>query len=320
MQTPYTSPHSELTAKALETLKELDADSKWAPYSDLNGVKIWTQPPPDNVAMPMTKGHTTIEGVQPFDVFSVVAFPAGRQVWDERFDGITSLESYGPRAVKFQSTQKGTFPVAGREFVGVQNWALVDGTYYLVQYSIEDSSVPVLSGKVRGHIHIAGWIIAPASDNTVSVTYITRVDVKGSVPSAILRLVVSGTPGCVGTVKKYIANNGIPPQHIAVNPRGGLRTLEETYSATAGYTVSLAAKEGAEKDDSFYFVLSNVTWADGAKIAVSGSTGSVELALAEEGDPVVPSSGRAFVVKPTGVAGTVNIKITKSSGGAITLP
>ncbi|KAI8812183.1 hypothetical protein BJ742DRAFT_768738 [Cladochytrium replicatum] len=320
MKTPYTSQFADQTAAALKKLKELKEDPHWTVHSDSNGVKIWTQPAENGVAMPMTKGETSIDGVQPFDVFSVIAMPAARRVWDERFEELQVLESFGPRSARFRAKQKGGFAIAGREFVGIQSWMLEDGVYYACQYSIEDDTIPVSEGRVRGHIHLAGWIVSPSGPNSVTVTYITHADPKGTIPSAILLLVVGSTPGCVGTVKKFISTHGVPPQHFAPNPRGGIVTRDETYAADgAVYTAKLFAKEGAEKGDPFYFVLSNITYGDGAKVEVAGSTDAMELAIAAEGDPLVPGSGKAFIVTPTGIAGEVTITVSKSSGGAITL-
>ncbi|KAJ3058045.1 hypothetical protein HK102_010718, partial [Quaeritorhiza haematococci] len=135
---------------------------------------------------------------------------------DERFDGSEIVEWFNPNEHLFHSKQKGQFPVSGRDICGLQAtvYDAPRSTTYLLATSVTDPLVPTDSKRVRADLGIAGWIIkADKSDSktTITVTYIVKIDAKGSIPSALIRLLSTQTPLCIASVRSYLESYGVPP-------------------------------------------------------------------------------------------------------------
>ncbi|KAJ1538115.1 hypothetical protein HK405_014106 [Cladochytrium tenue] len=72
---------------------------------------------------------------------------------------------------------------------------------YVVQSSVEDPNVPLVSGRVRGLLTVAIWVLRPAASGAAGcsdVTYITHVNPNGTIPGSLLRLIATETPSCAG--------------------------------------------------------------------------------------------------------------------------
>ncbi|SAL99302.1 hypothetical protein [Absidia glauca] len=76
--------------------------------------------------------------------------------------------------------------------------------------SVDDSSVGAVSGCVRGNLICSGWKLQKVADG-IQITYVTQVDLAGSIPSSFLRSVQLQVPLCAGKVAEYISSYGPPP-------------------------------------------------------------------------------------------------------------
>jgi len=80
---------------------------------------------------------------------------------------------------------KGIWPISGRDFVNVaQIFRVSDSKVYI---GTKGCSFPYegVKGFVRGEVFIGGYIIEKIDQNTTSITYISDVDLKGSIPNLI---------------------------------------------------------------------------------------------------------------------------------------
>ncbi|KAI8643581.1 hypothetical protein BD408DRAFT_414526 [Parasitella parasitica] len=108
---------------------------------------------------------------------------------------------------------KTPWPVSPRDMAATSLREISDNECYVVMTSVEDESIPVISGCVRANLMISGWKITKA-DAGIHVTYITQVDLAGSIPTAFLKSVQQQVPLCAGSVVKYVQEFGFAPTAI----------------------------------------------------------------------------------------------------------
>ncbi|KAJ3184234.1 hypothetical protein HDU87_005081 [Geranomyces variabilis] len=205
--------HTESGVKALKYLKTLTTSDAWKHHSDQQGVSISTIDEPSST-MPIVRGDATFPAeFSVDDVISVIRCNGARKIWDARFEDGETVEWLNPNELVFKSQQKGQFPVSGRDFAGLQVtiFDARSATTYVVATSVVDALAPVDPKRVRAELTVAGWIVKPAPEGGVAVTYVVKVDPRGSIPGAIVKAVSIQTPLCVAEVLKYLRANGAPP-------------------------------------------------------------------------------------------------------------
>ncbi|KAI8593252.1 hypothetical protein BDZ88DRAFT_391166, partial [Geranomyces variabilis] len=205
--------HTESGVKALKYLKTLTTSDAWKHHSDQHGVSISTIDEPGST-MPIVRGDATFPAeFSVDDVISVIRCNGARKIWDARFEHGETVEWLNPNELVFKSQQKGQFPVSGRDFAGLQVtiFDARSATTYVVATSVVDALAPVDPKRVRAELTVAGWIVKPAPEGGVAVTYVVKVDPRGSIPGAIVKAVSIQTPLCVAEVLKYLRANGAPP-------------------------------------------------------------------------------------------------------------
>ncbi len=106
-------------------------------------------------------------------------------IGDARFDAAHVLEHLSCSDTLVYSVQKGSFPVAARDFVIATHVnASISNRLEYITVSVVDSKGPAegTNGRVRAELQIGSWILERI-DQFVHVTYIVAVDIKGTVPS-----------------------------------------------------------------------------------------------------------------------------------------
>lgn len=116
----------------------------------------------------------------------------------------------------FWSKIKAPWPVSPRDFVGIALRDFDDDECYVSMSSIVDDAVPPVSGCVRGNLMISGWKIKK-TENGLALTYITQVDLAGSIPSSFLKSINLQVPLCARKVAEYAKNYGSPPSVLTCN-------------------------------------------------------------------------------------------------------
>jgi hypothetical protein len=104
---------------------------------------------------------------------------------DPRFDEATAIEFFTNGDSLVHSCQKGTFPVAGRDFITIMDLRATSDSLDHILCSVEDTRGPEAgsNGKVRGQILVAGWHLK-RKDGDVSTSYIVHVEPNGNVPNS----------------------------------------------------------------------------------------------------------------------------------------
>ncbi|KAI9090451.1 hypothetical protein DFS34DRAFT_718741, partial [Phlyctochytrium arcticum] len=221
---PSRNPHHEAGQLALRLLRSLEPfdSAGWVSHSTQSGVRI-SQRPVAGAQMPMVRGDATLRGnFSAQEVLSVIRSSAARKFWDARFEDGKVLVNYNLDESLAYSQQKGTFPVSGRDFVTTNIIKHPDansdtdevdgasGAIFFASTSVVDQVAPLDSKRVRAHLTLAGWIIRPIEDG-LFISYIVQVDVKGSVPSSIIKMVQTQTPLCIARVLEYLETKSFPP-------------------------------------------------------------------------------------------------------------
>lgn len=88
-----------------------------------------------------------------------------------------------------------------RDIVGVQRNYRKDEEnqeIFVIQTSVqEDELAPEQSGKTRATLTVSGWHLKPQADG-LKVTYIVKISLNGSIPSAMVNKIAMEIPSCIG--------------------------------------------------------------------------------------------------------------------------
>jgi len=185
----------------------------WQLLGDKSGVKAEKKfIAGDSSPLPLVRGVGVIKNATPLQLLPIISLPGARVEWDARLEEGHVLEKYARRKQEFYSIQRGAFMVQQRDFVGVQETLLADdGTIEMYQTSIiDDQKAPASSGKTRGHLSVAGWLIKPVGADT-EVTYVIKVDPKGSLPSWLVSAIMNESPLLIAKIREYFEGTGYPP-------------------------------------------------------------------------------------------------------------
>lgn len=80
--------------------------------------------------------------------------------------------------------------VAARDFtLCFHHDKTLDGSIRMFAFSVDhiNDMVPEDSSVVRGNVVIGGWYLQPVDENNTKLTYISEVDLKGSIPGFIVK-------------------------------------------------------------------------------------------------------------------------------------
>jgi hypothetical protein len=131
-------------------------------------------------------------------------------IGDDKFDVAELKQMYNINEALFWSKVKTPWPISPRDLSAASLREMSEDTSYTVMVSVEDDSIPAVSGCVRSNLFISGWKVYKV-DGGVAITYITQIDLAGSIPTAFLKSVQQQVPLCAGSVIKYIKDHGFPP-------------------------------------------------------------------------------------------------------------
>lgn len=132
---------------------------------------------------------------------------------------------------------------------------------YSVMSSVKDASIPEVSGCVRSHLFISGWKVQKI-DAGIAISYVTQIDLAGSIPTAFLKSTQQQIPLCAGLVAKFIKENGFPPiQHECTAQLVG----EGFEYGKREYTTHL------DGNGSTQFSISNQMYPKGVKVTLTGN-------------------------------------------------
>lgn len=158
---------------------------------------------------------------------------------------------------------------------------------YSVITSVKEASLPDVSGCVRSNLFISGWKVQK-TDEGIAISYITQIDLAGSIPTAFLKSTQQQIPLCAGMVSKFVKENGFPPFQTECSAQ----VLDEAFVfAKREYSTKLDGQGDVK------FSISKKMYPGGIKVTITG-TGGHEI----QGDTLIV----------TGVNGPTTIKINKA--------
>lgn len=173
---------------------------------------------PDTWAVPAVRGVCTVEEVTTDQVMACIQLPGMRKKWDRepatcvprrrhadcrirktaRFEDGHMLARYDRISYLFYSSMFGYgWLVYGRDITGVQcNYRSTElnQEIIVIQVSVPDDGSYAdfpgdESGKVRAKVHWSGWKLTPKG-NDVEVKYAVNISLEGSIPTAMVRVVL----------------------------------------------------------------------------------------------------------------------------------
>ncbi|KAI9303078.1 hypothetical protein BJ944DRAFT_166078 [Cunninghamella echinulata] len=207
-----THRHSEFNRKKLDQIKAYTADlNGWEFSQEKEGVKLYSK----EVAgsnIPLVRGEYLLKtkDYTAEQVAVVASLPGCRAIWDEKFHSSEVKEMFTKLESLFWVRLNTPWPISNRDFVGCNLRDYNDDVCYISMASVEDPSVGPVSGCVRGNLICSGWKLKQVEEG-IQITYVTQVDLAGSIPSSFLRNVQLQVPLCAGKVAEYVSNYGYPP-------------------------------------------------------------------------------------------------------------
>ncbi|KAJ3358825.1 hypothetical protein HDU91_005102 [Kappamyces sp. JEL0680] len=306
----------------------------WTTSQEKEGVSISSLAVP-GLDLPFVRGDGLISGgFTVEEVLSVVQNAFSRKTWDHRFDSSEVLEFLSPTDFLIHSVQKGTFPVAARDFVSCSTF-YYDSPSVLdyVVTSVEDplGPPPGTGGRVRAEILLASWRLEQTAEG-VAATYLVHVDVKGSIPSAIIRSIQVQTPMCIRRVGEYLESRGTLPflvnapafkmnKKIQIVKREG---TDSHYALEFSIPPDVFKEESASSlpKGAITIALPAKSFA-GAAISLKTKNGAFHCKVVKEGLETITSKATGLVVQvwsdPAAELITASLSIVPSKAGTVTL-
>jgi hypothetical protein len=128
--------------------------------------------------------------------------------YDEMFEaGNTIITISSDMEVVYQRFKK-QFPASGRDFCILQRrFNLGTGQVIAVATSTTHPSCPAVKGLVRATLHMGAFVLEAKGENSTKVTYLTYVDLGGSVPGSIANMVQKKQPLVIEAIGRALARS-----------------------------------------------------------------------------------------------------------------
>ncbi|GAA5980679.1 hypothetical protein JCM10908_001731 [Rhodotorula pacifica] len=303
---PTASPYtSQIQATRERFLKEISSDDGWTELGEKQGVTLSKKNVEGN-PVPIVRGEAVVENVDPWTFLAgVIRAQELRKQWDSRYDNGIYLQRFSQSEVVFHALTKGTrFVAAPRDIVGIQkDFAEADGSYLVVQSTIETDLAQELPKTTRATLNLAGWQFKPEGANT-RVTYVVQVALNGSIPSMLANAVANETPLCVGRARDVFYKHGFAP-HLKFRGEekaGGIVYQFENYEPDQ-HKYICTISTGTTPGDSIEIVYdTKKVFTSGVKVSVEGEASAV----------VIENDGKGAVRVESKEAGkSVTIVLTK---------
>ncbi|KAI8355088.1 hypothetical protein EDC96DRAFT_516251 [Choanephora cucurbitarum] len=289
-----TNPHAESSKQAMHLLKQYASSVEgWTMTQEKEGVKLYSKQV-DSSSIPLVRGDTLLAGHQftAQQVATVATLPGCRKMWDEKYDSSEIKMMYSRYESLFWVKMKAPWPVSPRDICATSYREVSEDECYIAMVSVEDSAVPPVSGCVRANLMLSGWKIAKVEAG-IAVTYITQVDLAGSIPSSFLKSIQQQVPMCAGSVVKYIQDHGYAPTTFECTAEFKLETFEHSKKE---YVAQLDGTGNAT------WLVSKKMYPSGFKVSLNGK-GTEQTTDHRNGDKLLTV---------TDINGPLTVKINKA--------
>ncbi|GAA5801378.1 hypothetical protein EDC94DRAFT_609047 [Helicostylum pulchrum] len=282
------NPHTTNAKKAMQLLKEYTDDLEgWSLVQESkSGVKVYNKS--DGSAFPLLRGEILLSGAfSPEQVAIVATLPGCRKMWDEKFDTAQVKQYYSADFGLLWFKVKTPWPVSPRDMAAISYTEKTADSVYIAVQSVKDASIPEVSGCVRASLLMSGWKIIKTNAG-VAISYVTQIDLAGSIPASLLKSSNLQIPLCAGTMTKYLKDHGFPP----LKKECTATVVSETFDhAKKEYVVQWSGKGNSR------YEISKKMFPSGVKVKITG-----KAAFENKGDLVIV----------TGINGSATMKLTKA--------
>ncbi|KWU46637.1 Bet v1-like protein [Rhodotorula sp. JG-1b] len=283
---PVASPWTDrIDHTRQEFLDELATQDGWIDLGEKHGVRLSKKyRDNDTNPVPIVRGETVVEGVEPYAFLAGVVQPPGmRKLWDPRTEAGMMIKRFSRQEVLFYAVTKGKrFIASPRDLAGIQkDYVEPDGSCMIVQTSVDDADLPEQAHMKRATLSLSGWNFKPEGPNT-RITYIFQIALNGSIPNAVVALATTETPLCTGRARDLFYERGHAPYVRHENGREP-SVIFQTESVTLDHDAReyrCTVTTGQRIGDSFEIVYDRHRMYQpegGIQAAVEGSLGAVEL-------------------------------------------
>ncbi|KAK3825631.1 MAG: hypothetical protein J3Q66DRAFT_107606 [Benniella sp.] len=209
--------HLEQATQAIELLKTANRADGWKKVDKhktgcvvYQAISPSTLPSHSESKYPAFKGEHIIRGFHAQDVFAIVSV---RKLWDDWYDEVSCVEKYDDSTTLVYMLMKGSISSKPRDVAMIERKVVEkDGTIYFAACSVESDKVPMVPGKVRAEVFLAGWIIQPLPSNPpiAKITYVIHTDLLGRLPKFIAKRPLAKRAMVITTIETYLKKNGAP--------------------------------------------------------------------------------------------------------------
>jgi len=185
----------------------VDSDTNWNVVLDKPDIKVWDQAVP-NEAINNVKMWAHLKDIPASVVYDVIHDPDYRLEWDNNMAEGYNIEQLDPyNDVGYYAGKSPFFIVSGRDFCNERSWWVnKDKTeYIIINHSVLHPKCPEKKGFVRAWSHRTGYVIRvdPNDPNSTILYYMTRTDMKGTIPIWIVNTVMKTfAPNLIDNLKK----------------------------------------------------------------------------------------------------------------------
>lgn len=229
--------------EALKLLNELESSSEWDDLpkrEDVQLAKITNADDPSGV--PITRGSTIVEGATPLDITGVIQLPGMRKKWDPRLDEGHAVRRFSQSSFQVYSVMKSpSYFIWARDICAVQEsyWNEAGDKMQLIQVSVtDDENLPedgsYQKSRTRATVELSGWQAEKVEQGT-KLTYVVKVLLNGSIPSAVVSSLAQETPMCVGRVRDVFYEVGHVPLELTTKNSDKVSSDFKTTAVTQSF-------------------------------------------------------------------------------------
>eukprot|EP01029_Cantina_marsupialis_P029531 TRINITY_DN781806_c0_g1_i1.p1 TRINITY_DN781806_c0_g1~~TRINITY_DN781806_c0_g1_i1.p1 ORF type:complete len:740 (+),score=195.31 TRINITY_DN781806_c0_g1_i1:122-2341(+) len=206
----------EVSKRKLKELEEYSlSDEGWKPNFKKNGVECFTRPSSD---IPTAKGkgivHRPLE-----EVLYLLADLDAKKTIDPQFEKGHIVKEYSPQTRIDYLRFKPVWPTTARDFTNITVWQKNPSTggVAFLGCSMETELMLPIKKFVRADLQLGGWYLKPIDENTTELIFIVFTDLKGKLPSSIVKKVTSQQPMAIAAVEEYFKKH---PEYTHRTPIG----------------------------------------------------------------------------------------------------
>ena len=187
-------------AEDLIAVSKATVDDGWISLGTSKGIAILKKiPQKGEPPINSVKGSGKINCPPEFLIRILMDTTYSKQL-DDLLDKMTLMKEVDDHVQLMYLKYKAFWPTTARDFCVLSVFGQFDkSTFVHAASSVVDPRVPEEKGYVRGEVLSGGYVIqaCPGQPGLSRVTYVTQVDLKGSVPAFVVNKVCESQPQCV---------------------------------------------------------------------------------------------------------------------------